>query len=48
MGTLGGSPTTIAVRNVELLHAGEVEFFPDELRMMRIRTDFLFHWSPMS
>lgn len=48
IGTLGGSPTTIAVQNVELLHAGEREHFPDELRLDRVRTDFLFHWSPMS
>lgn len=48
VGTLGGSPTTISVRNVELLHAGDREYFPDEMRMVRVRTDFLFHWSPMS
>ena len=47
IGTLGGSPMTIAVSNVELLHAGEPEFFPDELRMMRVRMDFLFYWSPL-
>jgi hypothetical protein len=47
-GVLGGSPSTIAVQNVELLHAGDREFFPDEMRMVRVRTDFMFHWSPMS
>jgi len=46
IGMLGGSPTTIAVSNVELLHAGDREFFADEMRMVRVRTDFMFHWSP--
>lgn len=47
-GLLGGSPVEVSVRNVELLHAGDREFFPEELRMVRVRTDFMFHWSPMS
>lgn len=46
MGQLGGSPVRFNVRNVELLHAGDREFFPEEMRMVRVRTDFLFHWSP--
>jgi len=48
VGQLGGSPSTISVRNVELLHAGDLEHFPDEMRLDRVRTDFLFHWSPAS
>jgi hypothetical protein len=48
VGVLGGSPAVISVRNVELEHNGTVEYMPDELRQVRIRQDYMFHWSPMS
>jgi hypothetical protein len=46
-GLLEDGPLMITVHNVELFHAGDLEHFPEEMRLDRVRTDFLFHWSPL-
>jgi hypothetical protein len=38
-----GSPS-IAVQNVELLHDGLPEYEAGELRLLRIRQDYMVHW----
>jgi hypothetical protein len=47
VGVSGGSPAQIRVRNVELLHDGQPELEAGELRLIRLRQDFMVHWSGM-
>lgn len=46
-GQNSGSPTTIAVSQVELLHDGTPEYEAGEFRLVRVRQDFMVHWRPM-
>lgn len=43
-GSGGGSPATIEIENVELIHDGTPDYAGDEIKALRNRQDFLVHW----
>lgn len=45
MGELGGSPPAILVRNIELMHDGLPALEAGELRLARVRQDYMVHWT---
>lgn len=47
-GTLGGSPATVQIHNIEVMHGDAAPFYePGELRQLRIEQDYLVHWSAL-
>lgn len=46
LGELGGSPA-IRVHNIQLDHDGTPDYLFDELRMLRVRQDYLVHWTEL-
>lgn len=47
IGYSGGSPPQLSIRNVVLVHDGAPEYEAGELRLVRIRQDYMVHWSEM-